>query len=86
MAKASVTNIAPSRKKRDAKIAKAKAAAKREAAYVAKLWLSIPEPQCWETYRAIMADARAQRIARGEETAPVLRLVKGQRAALTAPT
>ena len=65
IAKASVTNIKP-------RIAKAKRDLNREAAYVVKLWLSLPEPQRMERYRAFMADTRAQR------TAQVLRLVKGE--------
>jgi hypothetical protein len=66
MAKASVTNIKP-------RIAKAKRDLKREAAYVVKLWLSLPEPERTERYRAIMATGRT----RGEKTATVLLLAKG---------
>jgi hypothetical protein len=78
MAKASVTNIKPSLKKRDAKIAKAKRDLEREAAEFGRKWLALPEPRRMEVYRSIMAASRAQRILRGEETAPILRLVQAE--------
>ena len=71
MAKASVTNIKPSLKKRDAKL-------NREAAEFERTWLALSEPRRMDVYRSIMAATRAQRkrILRGE-TAQILRLVKG---------